>query len=211
MPLQRVGCRASHHNFERAAVIVVAVPLRSQGDNLAVEIDADAPAHAHHHRLAVERSEAVLEVFHKVAGNELDPILRPDHGFELRPAALELLFALDLFAFGCFLKLGVDVRPLGLFQFQLGEPAFVVDGYGGAISYRPLDVVNADVVAEHRACVGVGLLDGGAGEADERGVWQCVAHVPREAVDEVVLAAVRLVGNDDDVTPLREHRVPVAL
>ena len=46
---------------------------------------------------------------------------------------------------------------------------------------------------------------------DERGVRQRVAHVPREAVDEVVLAAVRLVGDDDDVAPVGEHRVPVAL
>ena len=32
-----------------------------------------------------------------------------------------------------------------------------------------------------------------------------------EAVDEVVLAAVGLVGDDDDVAPLREYRVAVAL
>ena len=36
----------------------------------------------------------------------------------------------------------------------------------------------------------------GAGEADERGVGQCVAHVERE---DIVLAAVRFVGDDDDV------------
>ena len=40
---------------------------------------------------------------------------------------------------------------------------------------------------------------------------QRVAHVPGEAVDEVVLAAVRLVGDDHDVAPLGEHRVAVAL
>ena len=76
---------------------------------------------------------------------------------------------------------------------------------------RPLDVVDADVVAEHRAGVGVGLLDGRAGEADERGVRQRIAHVAGEAVDEVVLAAVRLVGDDDDVAPVGEHRMAVAL
>lgn len=36
-------------------------------------------------------------------------------------------------------------------------------------------------------------------------------HVPGEAVDEVILAAMRLVGDHDDVVPLRKHRVPVAL
>jgi hypothetical protein len=32
-----------------------------------------------------------------------------------------------------------------------------------------------------------------------------------EAVDEVVLAPVRLVGDDDDVAPVRDHRVAIAL
>ena len=69
-----------------------------------------------------------------------------------------------------------------------------------------LDVVDADVVAEDRPRVGVGLLDGRAGEADERGVGQRVAHVPGEAVDEVVLAAVGFVGDDDDVPPVGQQR-----
>ena len=124
---------------------------------------------------------------------------------------LELLLALDLLAFGGLLELGVDLRPLGLLQLQLGEPALVVDRHGRAVDDRALDVVDADVVAEDGARVGVGLLDRRAGEADERGVRQRVAHVPGEAVDEVVLAAVRLVGDDDDVAPVREHRVAVAL
>jgi hypothetical protein len=85
---------------------------------------------------------------------------------------------------------------------QLGQPALVVDGHRGAVLHRALDVVDADVVAEDRAGVGVGQLDGRAGEADERGVGQRVAHVAREAVDEVVLAAVRLVGDHHDVAPV---------
>ena len=109
------------------------------------------------------------------------------------------------------LELGVDLRPLGSFELQLGEPALVVDRHRGAVVDGALDVVDADVVAEDRARVGVGLLDRRAGEADERGVRQRVAHVAGEAVDEVVLAAVRLVGDDDDVAPVREHRVAVAL
>jgi hypothetical protein len=35
--------------------------------------------------------------------------------------------------------------------------------------------------------------------------------VAGEAVDEVVLAVVSLVGDDDDVAPVREHGVAVAL
>jgi hypothetical protein len=50
----------------------------------------------------------------------------------------------------------------------------------------------------------------GAGEAHEAGLRQGVAHVAGEAVDEVVLAAVGLVGDDDDVAPVRKHGVAVA-
>ena len=96
-------------------------------------------------------------------------------------------------------------------KLELGEAAFVVDRHRGAVLHGALDVVDADVVAEDRARVGVGELDRRAGEADERGVRQGVAHVPGEAVDEVVLAAVRLVGDDDDVAAVGERRVPVAL
>ena len=95
-------------------------------------------------------------------------------------------------------------------QLELRQPAFVVDRHGGAIVDGALNVVDADVVAEHGARVGVGLLDRRAGEADERSVRQGVAHVPRKAIDEIVLAAVRFVGDDDDVAAVGEHRVPVA-
>ena len=55
------------------------------------------------------------------------------------------------------------------------------------------------------------MLDGRAGEADKGGVGEGVAHVAGEAVDEVVLAAVGLVGDDDDVAPIREGGVGIAL
>src|SRR5664280_3273120 len=44
----------------------------------------------------------------------------------------------------------------------------------------------------------------------QAGLRQGVAHVAGEAVDEVVLAAVGLVGDDDYVAPVREHGVAVA-
>jgi hypothetical protein len=105
----------------------------------------------------------------------------------------------------------VDLRPLGLVEHQLREPALVVDRHRGAVLDRALDVVHADVVAEHRPRVGILQLDRGAGEADEGRMGQRITHVPREAVDEVVLAAVRLVGDHDDVAAVGQHRLPVAL
>ena len=85
----------------------------------------------------------------------LDPHLRADDRLELRPLGLELLPALDLLALGGFLELRVDVRPLALLQGQLGEAALVVDGHRGPVLDGTLDVVDADVVSEHGARVGV--------------------------------------------------------
>ena len=146
-----------------------------------------------------------------VLGDEADALLGADDGLELRPARLEPLLALDLLALGGLLELLVDERALALVEAEPGEAALVVDGHRGAVEHRLLDVVDADVVAEDRARVRVPQLDRRAREADERGVWQRIAHVPRVAVDEVVLAAVRLVGDDDDVAPRGERAVRVAL
>ena len=78
-----------------------------------------------------------------------------------------------------------------------------MDGDGGTILDRALDVVDADVVAEDSTGVGVFKLNGCAGESYVRGVGQGVAHVVGEAVNKVVLAAVGFVGDDYDVAPLR--------
>ena len=96
-------------------------------------------------------------MINQVSRDQLDPVVRSHHGFELRPSALELLLALDLLAFGGFLELGIDLGPFRCLQLQLSEPTFVVDGDRGAIDDRPLDVVDADVVAEDGASIN--LLD----------------------------------------------------
>ena len=175
------------------------MPLRAQAPKLAIEVDANPPAHADDHRLAVHRFKALVEVGDDVPGDELQAPFGPDNRFELRPLGLELLLAVDFLTLGCLLEAGVDLGPLVLVEGQLGEPALVVDRHRGAVLDRALDVVDADVIAEHGAGVGVLQLDRGAGKADERRVGQRIAHVPRIAVDEVVLAAMRLVGDDDDV------------
>ena len=51
----------------------------------------------------------------------------------------------------------------------------------------------------------------GAHEPYEGCIWQHVAHAAGKTVNEIVLAAVRFVGDDHDVTPVREHRMAVAL
>ena len=66
-----------------------------------------------------------------------------------------------------FLELRVDLRALGFLEFQLRQPALVVDRHGGAVYHGALDVIDADVIAEYGARVGIGLLDGRTREADE--------------------------------------------
>ena len=204
LPFGRVGGRAGHHHLHRALGVVAVVPAGPQPRDLAVELDADAPAHAHHHGLAVEGLEAALEVLDDVGGHQPEPPLGADHGLELGPAGLEPLGPLGLLALGDLLELVVDGGPGRLVDPQLGQAALVVDGHGGPVGHGGLDVVDADVVAEHGPGVGVLQLDGGAGEADEGGVGQGVSHVAGEAVDEVVLASVGLVGDHHDVAALRQ-------
>ena len=211
LPARRIRRAAGHHDLDPALTVVLVTPAGAQASQLPVEVDADAAAHADDHRLAVQRLEAPVEVRDDVLGNEPEPRSGADDRFELRPLRLQLLLAVHFLAFRRFLEVGVDLRPLGLVQRELCQPALVEDRHGRAILDGALDVVDADVVAEHRAGVGVLQFDGRAGEADERGVRERVAHVAGEAVDEVVLAAVRLVGDDDDVPAHRKQRMPVAL
>lgn len=64
-------------------------------------------------------------------------------------------------------------------------------------------------------------LDRRSGEADERGVRQFIAEMARETVrhrsgvlaqstGKAVLAAVGLVGHDDNIAPLGHSRIPRA-
>ena len=179
--------------------------------DLAVQIDCDPAAHADDHRLAVHRLEPLLEVLDDVARNEGQALFGAYHGLELGPLGLELLLAIDLFAFGRLLEARVDVRALSLVEGDLGEAALVVDRDGGLVLDRPLDVVDADVIAKDRPGIGVFELHRSARETDEGGIGQGIAHVARVAVYEMLLAAVRLIGDHDDVPPIRESRMAIAL
>ena len=176
------------------------MPLGAQAHDLVVELDADAPAHADDHGFAVQGLKALLEVVHDVLGDEAQALLRPDDRFELRPLRLQLLLPLDLLSLGDLLELLVDPRLQLLGEIELGQPALVVDGHGGPVLDRALDVVDRDVVAEDGAGVAVCQLQRRARKGDEGRVRQRIAHVPGEAVDEVVLAAVRLIRYHDDVS-----------
>ena len=79
-------------------------------------------------------------------------------------------------------------------------------------------------VAEDVLRAAVGLLNRCAGEADKRRIGQGVAHMLGKAIVDVgfgcafasrrlkvILASVRLVHDKDDVSAIRQHRVPFAL
>ena len=53
-------------------------------------------------------------MFDDVPGDDLQALLGADDGLKLRPLGLELLLALDLFAFGGVLEVWID---LGAFPF----------------------------------------------------------------------------------------------
>ena len=65
-------------------------------------------------------------------------------------------------------------------------------------------------IAEHGLRVLVAAFNRRAGEADERRLGQRIAHVLGEAVNEIVLAAVRFIGDDDDVAPVGKQRMLAA-
>lgn len=60
----------------------------------------------------------------------------------------------------------------------VGQPALVVDGRRRAIEHGALDVVDADVVVEHRTRIGIVLLDWRAGETGLRPGLVCMAALP---------------------------------
>ena len=93
-------------------------------------------------------------------------------------------------------------------ELRARDAVLVVERDRRVVRRRRREVVDRDVVAEDL----LGLLLAGdqrrPGEAEEAGVRQRVAHVERE---RVVLGAVGLVGDDDDVVSLGEHRMRLAL
>ena len=112
---------------------------------------------------------------------------------------LRLLSDTSFFPCGDFLELGIDLGQLGFVQAQLGDPAFVVDRDRGLVDHRLLDVVDRDVLAKDGPRVGVVLFDLRAGESNERGIRQGVAHIAGEAVGNSAGLVTHLA--DAPVTP----------
>ena len=107
-------------------------------------------------------------MIHQVGSDQLHPPLRSHHRLQPGPLALELLLPLRLLAFRHLLEVRVDLRLLVLAQLDLGQATFVEDAHRGLVLHGLLDVVDVDVLAEHRRRALVLRLNGRAREPDER-------------------------------------------
>ena len=141
---------------------------------------------------------------HQILSYERNALFRSDHCFNLRPFPPQAVLRSFLGVFPHFFEIRINLRTFLRLQFNLRQARLVINRHGGLVFLRLQDVVNVNVIAEHGLRVLV------AGEADERRLGQRIAHVPGEAVNEVVLVPVRFVGDDHDVAPVGEQRVLAA-
>ena len=144
---------------------------------------------------------------HQVGGDLLEPVLVGDEmvlpGEAPRDRVVFVLAQARLVD-----NAGDLVAQLLVRQVQLGQPALVIERHRRAIRDGLGEVVDRHVIAEHLArALFLAGDERRAGEADKGGVRQRGAHVGGE---NVVLAAMRLVGDDDDVAAGRQHRIDFA-
>src|SRR5690606_39105774 len=82
LPCRRIGGRAGHYDLDRSGAVIITMPRWPQRHDVLVQLDADPPAHADDHALAVHDLEPLLEVAHKVLGDQSQPVLGADHRLE---------------------------------------------------------------------------------------------------------------------------------
>ncbi len=169
-----------------------------------VHLDGGGLVDRDHHRLAL--MAPADEVIDEVVGDGVEPVVVGDQvvlAGELPGEAL-LLVLVELGLLEDLFHVVVEVR---VDQLHLGRAVLVVERHRRPVLDRLAEVVDRHVVAEHLPGP---LLPGDQrrpGEGQERCVRQGVAQVQRQ---RVVLGAVRLVGDHDDVVPLRQHRIGLA-
>ncbi len=113
----------------------------------------------------------------------------------------------EFFPLGDFVELLVEKVFDLLVDLQLNQAALVIDWNRSAILDGLPDVVNADVLAENSAGVGVRFFNRRTSEADKRSIGKGVSHVGGETIDEIVLAPVRFVGDHDNVVAVGKQRM----
>ena len=173
--------------------------------HLVVHADGRGLVDADHHRLALKAPPG--EMRHHVLGHRLQPVVAGDQVVLAGELPLQFLL-LRLVQFRLFQQALHVLVEVFVDQLQFGDAVLVVERHRRAVGHRLLEIVDADVIAEDLPGLLLAHDQRRAGKGQESGVGQGRAHIQRQ---RVVLAAVRLVGDDDDVAPLGEHRVRLAL
>ncbi len=138
LPVERVGGRAGHHDLDaRPASSSSSCQSGRSATMLAVQLHADAAAHADDHRLAVHGLEPLLEVLDEVAGR---PASRRFSAPTTASSCAHLVLSFSLRSTSspsvASSNSGSMLRPLGLVERELGQPALVVDRHRGAVLRR---------------------------------------------------------------------------
>ncbi len=175
------------------------------GLNLVVHLHGGGLVDADHHRLALVAPAD--EVLHQILGDGFQAVITGDQVVLTGEDPLDLLL-LILVQLGIFQKPGQILVEVLVDQLQLGDTVLVVERHRGPISDGLPEVVDRDVVTKHL----LGLFLTGhqrrPGEAQEGGMGQRRPHVHGQGV---VLGAVGLVGDDDDVLAVGDLGVGLAL
>ena len=212
-----VGRRAGVNDLELARADVVGVPVGAQLGDRVVQPGADLAGATDDHCLAGRVDEllhhraTVLPVRDEVLGEPGDAGRRAVDGVDDGDTLLDAV-SLDVVQAGSELVCCLVERVLGdaLGEVDLDQSRLEVHRDRGAVFDGAGEVIDVDVLTEHVAGVLVRERDRGAGERDQRRLRQRVLEVSCVAVEAVVVAAVRLVDDDDDVAPVRQQRVRLA-
>ena len=103
-------------------------------------------------------------------------------------------------------------------QIEFCQPGFIVDGHRSAVIHRILNVVDRDIITEHRTGIFIFRGNRRAGKAHKRRIRQRIAHVFGVAVfvdaslsvqrgAQAILATVRFIRNHHDIAALVERRM----
>ncbi len=114
LPIQGIGRRTRHYDFENTLGVVVIIPSGTQRNDGFVEVNANAAAHAHNHGFAVQGFRTLLEMFHNIIGDKPKTFFRTNHSLKSRPFGFEFFLAGFFLVFGYFLELHIKTRFFAL-------------------------------------------------------------------------------------------------
>ena len=170
-----------------------------------VHADCGGLVDSHVHGLAPE--SPVDEVVHQI-GSDLGESLGAGDQLVLLGEAERHCLLLSIVKCSFLQEVFQFVVEVLVGELQFGDAVLVVERDGGTVRDGVPEVVDRHVVAEHLPGLLLTSDERRAGEPQERRIRQRQAHVGGQ---RVVLGAVGLVGDDDDVVALRQHRHPPAL